>query len=338
MKNIKIVYSNKILRFADTNSSKCIASYPNISEWELQDCINHVLTENEGVTFNVIQFDKQDNRVFFYTDDPIKVTYKSKADVVKRATTEEAIKKVLESKDNLDVQLISIFRLLHAIKNMSDANTTSINGLKYDVDMELDIRYGYYSKVELSDMNYIDNTITMMVKKGKKEPFKEITFTKEMGQLKVVSSEVEDAEEILRLCNKSLSVYYDYCLETKAYNTEMVMGITSANPEFICDVKKDGIRIYNQSEQDSIEVVTNSQPFAFVVNSNNEPVARKVRDNVDEFIANTFVRIDDCPSWVKEKAIEYRKEEVKAYIKAIKAEEFWNRVLGFGKKNKKKQK
>ena len=36
--------------------------------------------------------------------------------------------------------------------------------------------------------------------------------------------------------------------------------------------------------------------------------------------------------------LEYRKEEVKSYIKGIKAEEFWNRVLGFGKKNKKKQK
>ena len=341
MENISIVYSDNIIPFKETNESKCVASYVGVGEWELQECIKEIMAKNPEVTFNVIQYSRDDNRVFFYTDKPIALPEENRNKRVIEKDIAKKIDEILKFEDKLDTELVSIYSVLFVVRNMADAKKTNINGLKYDVEMELDVRYGYYSRASLSEMNYIDNTITMMIKKDKKGEPKPVVFTKEKGKLKVVRSEIDDADDVLRAAEKSLIAYYDYCMEHKPYETEMTAKIQTQMDGFSCDISKGGVRVAYQDRTANLEVIAPVEPFTFEKTSNREDVLKKLDGESDEFLAHLYVRISDCPSWCKEKIIDARNKEVKETIKQMKIDEFWNRILFSSKKekkNKKKQK
>ena len=334
MQNINIIYSDNIIPFEETNHSKCVASFCGVSEWELEKCIKGIMEDNPDVIFNVIQYSKDDNRLFLYTDKPILISseYRKEKDIEKNLVS--VINEVLKYKDDLNEELISLQKLLFVIRGLDEKKKLDYNSFKYDIQMDISIRVGYY-KLELFDINYIDNTLVMLFQKDRKSDFKPITFIKENGELKVLKSESEYAEDILLAARKSLTDYYDYCLSNKPYNIETVMDIETQKENILASVSKGGIKTCCNVPGRELKIVSPISPYIGEISTDDSKAYTLVEENLDDVLRNIYVRISDCPSWCKQKATEARINEVKEIVKQRKIDEFWSNV--FTPKKKRKQ-
>ena len=334
MKNINIIYSDNIIPFEETNQSKCVASFCGVSEWELEKCIKEIMDDNKEVIFNVIQYSKDDNRVFFYTDKPICIPneYRKEKEVEKSLFS--VVNDILRYKDDLNEELISLHNLLYVIRGLDEKSKLDKNSLKYDVQMDISVRLGY-DKLELFDINYIDNSLVMLFKKDKKSDFKPITFIKENGELKVLKSDSEYAEDILLAARKTLTEYYDYCLNNKPYNIETVTNVETQQDRFLASISKGGVKAYYESINGELKIVSPVSPYIGEVITNDSATYKLVNENSDDVMRNLYVRISDCPSWCRQKAIEARIREVKEVVKQRKIDEVWSRM--FTPKKKRKQ-
>ena len=143
-------------------------------------------------------------------------------------------------------------------------------------------------------------------------------------------------EEVLLAAEKSLTAYYDYCMEHKPYETETTR-IQTQMDGFTCDISKKGVRAVYQDNTSSLEIIVPVEPFKYETTSNREDVLKKINGYGDELLSKLYIRISDCPSWCKEKVIDARNKEIKDIVHKMKVDEFWDRIL-FGNKKEKKNK
>ena len=69
--NKTIVYSDTVLSLKDLGSNLKVTSISNVDESSLEDCLKIIFKSNPNVIFNTIQYSKNNNKVYFYTDKEI---------------------------------------------------------------------------------------------------------------------------------------------------------------------------------------------------------------------------------------------------------------------------
>ena len=71
--NKTIVYSDTVLKLDDLGQNIKLTSISNITESDFENCIKCILSNNENVVFNTIQYSKKEKKIYFYTDKKIDV-------------------------------------------------------------------------------------------------------------------------------------------------------------------------------------------------------------------------------------------------------------------------
>lgn len=337
MENLNIVYADNILPFDETNNSKCVTSLAGISEWEFEECIKKIMKDNPDAGFNVIQFSREDNRVYFYTDNPVMITYEpNKEYQISMFDNDltEVIDDVLKYEDDLNERLVSIYNLLTITKKMKEKHERTIKELKADIDMEMSRKFDPYYSFKIGEVNYLDGTMTMLIKQTKKSEPVEVVFAKVKGELKVISSQLDSSPKLERVCSNSLTAYYDYFMDKKGYKTERVVGAQTQEKLFRCNITNQGVRVYSENNVDIIAL--NSSMDCKVHTTNNE-LREKLQGKEKELLSKLYVMIDRLPMWLKEAALDARKEYVKEEIRKMKINQFWNKVFKSNKKDKSKK-
>ena len=124
--NRTVVHSDTVLNLNDLGDNIKVTSISDVDEFSFEKCLKKVLESNPGVTFNTIQYSKENKKIYFYTDSEISTKEWEESAIILRkplsspSSILEEIKKVLNMDDIKDDKCISLYDVYNLIKNKYD--------------------------------------------------------------------------------------------------------------------------------------------------------------------------------------------------------------------------
>ena len=335
--NKTIVYSDTVLPLKDIGNNLKVTTIYDVSEYSLESCLRTIFNSNPNVTFNTIQYSKNDKKVYFYTDAEIsKKEWEDRNIIFYEPITSSAgileeVKSVLVQDKCMDSDCVSLYDVLEVVGNRKNSF------ICYDREFEEWLEVGmdeYYSwrlnPYDVEPFDYKNMELTISYRHDN------ATFVKAGEDLIIKKSDTYKAQKLLAKCGEEISRYYDKCLEYKDLFEQSSKNIKSSNSNFLIDIDNNEVSIFVKSPLNrymndfelSADVRTNE--YDYTCNSN--AVINVFRDNEDEIFKRIFIRIDDCPEWTKSILYEIRQKQLKKEMKQQKRLELKRKIFPFLKK------
>jgi hypothetical protein len=260
-----------------------------------------VFKANPNVVFNTIQYSKNNNKIYFYTDIPISTKEWEDKNVTKNTYS------------NINVEVLKDLKDLFANQQRGGMDTISIYDVmslsmknyyvqenikqKYKVLMNQKIKneIGNDYAIVIHDFDYDLNELFISIidcyiyndKSLNNSPSEEYKFQKKDGDLYISEAEHEHHEDdMLPLIGDDLSNLYDLFLKSKDYNEQAKRRFNPINSGFLVDINRFGVNLYIPKNfiqnEFSIRLFNGSDDYSYECNSNN--VMNLLKGNEDNFI------------------------------------------------------
>ena len=329
--NKNIVYSDTVLNINYLGSNICVTSINGVEEYELESCLKTIFENNKNVTFNTIQYSKNNNEIYFYTNKEINIEawknskYKSFRPLSNYNILNE-IKNILTQEENTDENSISLLNISILMKEMNRKHKKLFEDCEYYLKSE-------NNNIILYDFDYEKNELSIGIKFL--NDYDVICFSKQNDDLFITKSNYYDSNEILMNLGKYLSKMYDEFMKFKSFKTETSYGINTINSKFSADISGYGVSFYGRKNDNSIfnngfEISSYSYSDEYGYTCNSVNTLSVIKENERELFRKIYVNIEDTPKWCQDILYEIRKEELeKNKSKSLK------HILKFFNKSKK---
>lgn len=324
--NKSIVYSDTVLNIKEKGADIQVSSIDNVKESELTNCLKTIFENNKEVVFHTIQYSKNNNKLYFYTNKEIntKVWKNSKVTTLKHFNSTQVlneIKKILIQDENTDENVISLLNISLLMKNTHN----KYERFKRDSEYYLQ---GKSNDITLYDFDYKTNELTIGIRFLDK--IYRMSFSKQDDDLFITKSNYFDGNEIFNNLGSDLSRIYDEFIEFKNFKTENSYGINTINTDFNVNVSCFDISFFNRKNTNSIfnngfELTSYSYTSKYKCECNSLNILSIIKGNEDELFRRIYVDIEDTPKWchdilyeVRNKELEQSKslkEKIKLFIK-----------------------
>ena len=190
--NKTIIYSDTVLNLKDVGSNLKINSISNVSEFEIENCLNTVFDTNKDVTFNTIQYSKNNNKIYFYTDKDINIDKWKDSKIFKykplnnKIEILEELKRLFNSKKIKDPNIVSLSQVLKTVYEKNKKYDFEINTFENRLDERLKNKYSDSSYSVLYDFDYDNNFMQVGFKEYDWEEVFEVTFSKNNNDLYII--------------------------------------------------------------------------------------------------------------------------------------------------------
>lgn len=330
--NKTIVYSDTVLNVKEMGSNLKITSIDGVGKYSFQNCLETIFRSNPNVVFNTIQYSENENKVYFYTDGVVSTKEWNDKNTTRTAYSSVNLDVLNDLKDlfanpqHCDTDSISIYdvaallrKTYFKIENIKDSYektmqykvkeaigehyAVTIHGFDYKTG-ELSISLIYYYRYSNESLN---NRPSAKYKFSKKDGDLYMTEEKDGGHYK---------DKILPLLGKNLSDIYDWFLEIENFYTQSSPRIRPLNSGFLVDIgnhgvclfiPRDWIRKIPIGKEFQLSNYNWSNKYSCECNSNN--VLEFLRGNESELFKRIFVKIDNCPDWMRDSLYERRQTQ-----------------------------
>lgn len=311
--NKTIVYSDTVLPLNDSGINLKICSISNISEYSLESCLKKIFAANPDVIFNTIQYSKNNKKLYFYTDKTISTEAWEESQIKKYEPLKnskeilEEVAKLLIKEKNTDTHCISIYDIANLIKKYNNDYKNIKKEYCECFQNILNEKY-YNSSIIIYDLNDKKKELEIGFKSWNN--YDKIVFSKQNEDLFVVESESIYSQEILKLIGKHLQELYNKLIKFSDFKSQTVYGIESQNSNFLIDISKYGVDIYNNSRfSKNFILSSHSYKDEYDFECNSTSVLTTLQGQEDEIFKRIFVNIDDCPLWSQKTLYQIRQEQ-----------------------------
>jgi len=320
--NKDILYTDNPLR---------ITTLSGVDESSLEECLNIVIEANKYATFHLIQYSKQDRRIYFYADTDVytkawKPKKKSSKSLKTIEDVTEEIEKVFNFSKEKETTCMSIFDRddiisLYDIGLLLQKENEKLSDIKVEyINM---IEDAYRKKkddnkvgVYFDKFDYSDKRLKLSFKKYSFTEYVEHTFCKKDGILVLESSILND-DDVLPAAGEFISEFFDKLLEFKNLNEQKSKRINPLNSSFIIDISSSGIEIYTEEYKFLYDSIFELRLFLDYKGRNNynckcnyNSVVSLIDNKEDELFKKIYIRISDCPEWMHRSLYEERKRQL----------------------------
>lgn len=330
--NKTIVYSDTVLSLKDSGNNLKVSSISNVSVYSLESCLKKIFESNSDVVFNTIQYSRNDEMIYFYTDKAISTKAWEESKFIRYKPVSdskdilEELKNTLIQEKNKDTNCISLYDIAKLLKQKN----LEYNRLKksYEIIFNNSIhsRFKNDSSCVVYNFNYDNNELLLGFKHYKE--MKEISFKKSDGDLYISSTESPYAKDILTMLGNDLSNLYDEFIQFSDFIEQFNYNIIS-NSIFLVNISKYGVRLYAQSKSNifsnSFELSSYSYSNEYDYDCNSNIVVSAIQGKEDEIFRKIFIRIDDCPAWSKQTLYQVRQEQL-AGEKKLEEEQLYKKM------------
>ena len=184
--------------------------------------------------------------------------------------------------------------------NYSDLSSIVIYGMDFDkCELSIGFKENYYS-------------------------CEDIKFSKKNNNLYIVNK-IENSlfsDKIFKLLNSTLSSAYDNFIRFKDIKKQHSYEIKCFNSFLLVNIYKYGVDIFdNDNFNNTFKLQHFSYSKNYVLNTTNNYIFRIINDNEEKLFKNTFVKIDDCPKWMRKHLYEIRKNQIIEKTNSIKVDD-----------------
>ena len=320
--NKTIIYSDTVLPLKDLGNNLKVATIENVSEYSLERCLKIIFESNPNVIFNTIQYSKNNNTVYFYTNQEISTKEYEESKFVKykpittNAEILEEIKSILLTEKNNSSDCISLFDIAQVLKKMRhDYNMIE---KRYSSQFKSIIKnaFGDNSDIVIYDFDYKKKFLEIGFKRWSSGNYDKICFTKQNDDLYIVKSESWYDEEVFTELSSELSKLYDELISFANYKDDAnaKYDTESVNSNFGVDISHYGAGIFVKSKINSyskdFKLFSPSYDNDYSIECNSSIINEAFKDKESEIFKRIFVKIDNCPIWSQAILYETRQKQL----------------------------
>jgi hypothetical protein len=214
----------------------------------------------------------------------------------------------------LDETCISIANVYSCIVNEKYRFETTEKLFKQLINESIKKHFGDNSSVVFYGLNFDKDEISIGFRKDTYNynyDYQEIVFAKYNEDIYLKSSKSTYDKEIFRILYEIISNAYNELIKFKSYDKETSYNIKSMNSNFIINISHFGISLCSSKDFcPDFKLEKTSYDNVYTCECNSGIVLNNVKGIEDEIFKNTFVRIEDCPSWMRTSLYEMRKQEL----------------------------
>ena len=165
--NKTVVYSDTVLPLKDIGNNIKVTCIGNVKEYSLEHCLRTVFEANPKVIFNTIQYSKNDNKVYFYTNTEIitKTYEESRWEKYTPLTSNvqilEEIKRILTEEKNKDVDSISIHDVSNLMTKMKQKENNIEEKYKQRCDTIVKMEICRWSSILINGFDYENKELSI---------------------------------------------------------------------------------------------------------------------------------------------------------------------------------
>lgn len=305
--NKTIVYSDTVLNLKELGGNLNMTTIFNVSEFELESCLTKIFESNKDVTFNTIQYSKNDKKIYFYTDKIINTKkwdeskiFKYKPITNKKEILEE-LKELLNYEKSKDPDLVSLKHIYRLLYDKNDSYTRIKKSIESRIDNKLKREYSDSSYCVIYDFKYHDNVMGIGFRKYSSSDVNRVDFTKENGDLHIIKSDERyGVNDYLVVVGSELYELYDKFLSFKDYRVQSKQRILAANSNFKVTILPDSISINDGSILNEFELEKRVSSKDYDYECNSYEIISLIKGYEDKLFENIYIKIADCPMWMQE--------------------------------------
>ena len=314
--NKTIVYSDTVLNLKELGSNLKVTSLSNVSEFELENCLETIFENNEDVVFNTVQYSKENKKIYFYTDKEISTKKWEESKVFKYKTITnkkeilEELKSILNYNKIKDPNVVSLSLVYDVVKEKDVAYENDKKLYENIIDSKLKEKYSDEAFCVIHNFDYENNIMNIGFKEYNWDEIYSIYFSKKNGDLYVVKSKgfLYTNEHLVNL-GKELSELYDKFLTYKSFDKES-RRIKGINSNFKIRIYNGGVGLYNEIIPNDFSLYNYIFKNDYSYDCNSYEIVDLIKGSEDKLFDKIYVNIDDCPNWMQEELKQARYEEL----------------------------
>lgn len=211
----------------------------------------------------------------------------------------------------LDENCISLVNVYTCIINEKTKFETIKKVFKCLIEESIEKHFGEGTLTAFHGLNFSTDEISISFRKDRYEDYKKVVFAKYNDDIYLKSSETTHGQKIFRILYEIISNAYNELIKFKNYDQETSYHIKSMNSNFIINISHYGVDICdNKDIYPKFKLIKASYDNTYTCECNSGIVLNTIKGIEDEIFKYTFVRIEDCPSWMRDSLYEMRKNEL----------------------------
>ena len=319
--NKTIVYSDTVLPLKDLGSNLKVSTISDVGEYSLERCLKIIFESNPNVVFNTIQYSKNDNKVYFYTNQEISTReyeeskFKKYKPITSRSELLEETKSILLTEKNNSSDCISLFDIAQLLKKMQ--HDYDMIEERYQSQFESIIKNAFGdSSIIIYGFNYKKKLLRIGFKGWSLGDYDEICFAKQNDDLYIVKSKSFYDKKVFAELSSGLSKLYDELISFADYKDDdnAKYNTKSVNSSFGVDISRYGASIFVKSQGNSysndFKLFSPSCDNDYSIECNSSIVNEVFKGKESEIFKRIFVKIDDCPVWSQAMLYEIRQNQL----------------------------
>lgn len=216
----------------------------------------------------------------------------------------EEIKKILLYKDRADETIISLYELSKLIKkkNLTFKKMMSRN-FKTTVNNNCN-----NLKFYIHSINFNNEEIIFILEYN--DQYK-ISCKKEDEKIKISPLTTIPNFIISKFNTEEIKKVYNNTMKYKDYANEEHYRIPLSNSSFLINITHQGISIYSEHNHKK-DFILSSYTFKenYILQTDTYFIQKLITNNEELILKNTFIKIENCPTWAKNKLYTIRQKQI----------------------------
>lgn len=323
----ELIYGDTFIEPTDLGKNIKATYLSNLGEISLEYCIKTILEENPNATFHTIQYSKKRKTICFYADTYLNIEKWHEKEVKQPQTLfgkEDIVNAVLSVFDNeyiYDQDCASIYEILMIYRNLEK----QIKSVHKQIEKIIKNKFQTYIEKDIyccvHDYEYNKRILPIHCSSRFSSTWDKYNYSKEPnGTIKETKIEGYNTYNILGNISKEIEELIDFYLSIEETRTQEKRRIKAVNSNLFIDIDQYNIDVY-VIRNDSYYNYHFSNPVykSTFYTYKEEPehsypysdILERLTGNEMDFLQKIYVKIDDCPLWIREQLYSKRQEEIR---------------------------
>lgn len=307
-----------------------------VDKYSIEDAIRFLLANNPKIIIHTIQYSESTKRLFLFANkeldvsswyDNLKLRIESHMD---NQELLQNIKDVLISNGSFKKGVSSLYDVSRIIQKESKIYNDLQSVYEQKIKETLSTEFPK-NRLCIHGLNKETKELSISFDINKQNNFSEISFRKKKnGDLYISRYEPSYyKDQIFYLTADILSELYDSLLAYNGFLEQFSYNINSSNSNFKINIGYYGVTVYCHDKSFHTKKLFSldytSIDNRYNCNCNSSNIINLIKGNEEELLKRIYIRIIDCPEWMRDKLYEIREQqaekEFRKYEKSLEVEE-----------------
>lgn len=329
----ELIYGDTFINPDDLGKNIKSTFISNIGEISLEYCIKTILEDNKNVTFHTIQYSKKQKRLCFYTDNDLNIKNWEKKETTPPQpinTKEDITQSVLSVFDNepiYDQDCASVYEILMLYRNLDKKIKQVHESIGNKIKNKLTTRVNEDLYCCIHDFEYDKHILPIHCSSRYSSYWDKYQYTKTPdGKIKEIKIEGFHDYNMLGNISDEVLELIDFYLSIEETRIQKKNRIKSVNSNLYINMDRYDVEVYVDENTGIHYLHKPKYSSKFYTYSDKvehqyaySDILERLNGNEMEFLQKIYVKIDDCPLWMREQLYNRRREEIRE--RKIKEEE-----------------